>query len=290
MPSKSLKAQWIRFPYKEPANGLAGHALDKAWERLHRGDREPWPDAKRVAALNTKFRAARELVAPPLADAELAGRLIEAWRAFHRGDFGEAWRAGNELGALGAVVACKAAGVYVTYLEERKPRAEALLGEAVELAARAAAAAPGLANAHYMHAFVLGRLSQRLSVLKALAAGHAGRVRASLERALELEPKHADAHIALGLYHAEIVGKVGGLAAKLTYGASGEAAVRHFKEAIRLFPESAIAHMEYANGLLAIYGDARRDEATRLYERAGGFEPLDAMERLDVEQARAELA
>jgi len=289
MAPKSLKAQWIQFPYKEQAAGLAGHALDKAWERLHRGDREPWPDARRVAALGARFRAARELVAPQLADDELAGRLVEAWRAFHRGDFGTAWRAGNELGALGAVAACKAVGVYVTYLEQRPPRALALLEEAVELARRAAAAAPGLANAHYMHAFVLGRLSQRLSVLKALAAGHAGRVRTSLERALELEPKHADAHIALGLYHAEIVGKVGGLAARLTYGASGEAAVRHFKEAIRLNPESAIAHVEYGNGLLAIRGAAGRDEAARLYERAGRFAPLDAMERLDVERARAGL-
>jgi len=289
MAAKSPKGQWIQFPYKMEPAGLAGRALEKAWERLHRGDREPWPDAARVAAVHAHSAAARKLLAAPLEDGALAARLVEAWRAFHRGDFGAAWSAGQELGALGAVVAGKAAGVYVTYLEERKPRAEALLAEAVQLTARAAAAAPGLANAHYVHAFVLGRLSQRISVLKALAAGHATRVRASLERALALEPRHADAHIALGLYHAEIVGKVGALAARLTYGATGEAAIRHFKEAIRLFPQSAIAHMEYANGLLALYGDARRDEAVRLYERAGAFEPLDAMERLDVEQARAEL-
>jgi tetratricopeptide (TPR) repeat protein len=289
MAAKPLKAHWIQFPYKEQAGACAGRALEHGWERLHRGDREPWPDARRVAAVHGRDAAARALVAAPASDAALAARLVEAWRAFHQGNFGEAWRAGNELGALGAVVACKAAGVYVTYLEDKKPRAEALLTEAVALAARAALAAPGLANAHYVHAFVLGRLSQRISVVKALAAGHATRVRASLERALKLEPRHADAHIALGLYHAEIVGKVGALAARLTYGASGEAAVRHFKEAIRLFPESAIAHMEYGNGLLAVYGDARRAEAVRLYERAASFEALDAMERLDVEQARAEL-
>jgi tetratricopeptide (TPR) repeat protein len=289
MASKPLQAQWIQFPYKAPAAGLAGRALQKSWQRLHRGDREPWPDARRVAAVHGGNAAAGGLLAAPAADAALAASLVDAWRAFHQGDFGAAWRAGRELGVLGAVVAGKAAGVYVSYLEDRKPRAEALLAEAVELAARAAAAAPGLANAHYVHAFVLGRLSQRISVVKALAAGHASRVRASLERALTLEPGHADAHIALGLYHAEIVGKVGALAARLTYGASGEAAVRHFKEAIRLFPESAIAHMEYGNGLLALYGDARHDEAVRLYERAASFEPLDAMERLDVEQARAEL-
>ena len=289
MASKPLKAQWIQFPFSVPAAATGARALEKSWQRLHRGDREPWPDAARVAGLHRAHPAARALLAAPATDAALAGRLVEAWRAFHAGEFAAAWREGNELGALGAVVACKAAGVYVSYLEDRKPRAEALLAEAVALAARAAEAAPGLANAHYVHAFVLGRLSQRISVVKAHAAGHAGRVRASLERALELEPRHADAHIALGLYHAEIVAKVGALAARLTYGASGESAVRHFREAVRLFPESAIAHMEYGNGLMALYGDKRRDEAVRLYERAASFEPLDAMERLDVEQARAEL-
>jgi tetratricopeptide (TPR) repeat protein len=273
MASKSLKSQWTRFPYPEPAYAHAGRALEKDWARLHHGDREPWPDAKRVAAVHAKHPNARALVAPPLADAELAARLADAWRAFHRGDFGEAFALGRALGVLGAVVVAKAAGVYATYLEDRKARAEQLLGEAVEIASRAATAAPSLANAHYMH-----------------AAGHATRIRAGLERALELEPKHADAHIGLGVYHAEIVAKVGAFAARLTYGATGEAAVRHFKEALRLFPESAIAHIEYANGLLAVYGDARHAEAVRLYERAASFEPRDAMERLDVEQARAELA
>ncbi|MBS0395356.1 MAG: hypothetical protein JSR54_12060, partial [Proteobacteria bacterium] len=249
-------------------------ALEKAWDRLHRGDREPFPDARRVAAIQP-------------GEAALAPALAGAWRAFHAGDFERAFREGRTLGPLGAVAACKAAGVYVTYLETRAARAEAILTEAVELAAQAAVAAPALANAHYMHAFVLGRLSQRLSVLKALAAGHASAVRASLERALALEPRHADAHIALGLFHAEVVGKVGAFAARLTYGASAEAAVRHFKEALRLFPGSAIGCLEYGNGLVALYGEARRAEASALYERAGRVEPLDAMERLDVERARA---
>jgi tetratricopeptide (TPR) repeat protein len=222
-------------------------------------------------------------------DPDLAARLAEAWRAYHRGDFEAAWRDGQELGVLGASVAGKAAGVYATYLEDSPARAQALLEQAVALTARAAAAAPDVANAHYFHAFVLGRLSQRLSILKALAAGHATRVRDSLERVLELEPRHADAHIALGLFHAEVVGKVGALAARLTYRASAAEAVKHFKEAVRLCPDSAIAHMEYANGLLALEGGAREAEARRLYERAAALEPRDAMERLDAEQARAEL-
>jgi hypothetical protein len=36
-------------------------------------------------------------------------------------------------------------------------------------------------------------------------------------------------------------------------------------------------------------GDSRLREATRLYQQAAALEPLDAMERLDVELARTEL-
>ena len=93
MPAKPLKAQWIQFPYTGQGAALTGRGLEKSWDRLHRGDREPWPDAKRVAHAHGRGPAARALLAAPLTDAALAGRLVEAWRAFHQGDFGEASRA-----------------------------------------------------------------------------------------------------------------------------------------------------------------------------------------------------
>jgi hypothetical protein len=44
-----------------------------------------------------------------------------------------------------------------------------------------------------------------------------------------------------------------------------------------------------ANGLVMIHGKKAVEEATRLYARAADIEPRDAMERLDVEAARAEI-
>jgi tetratricopeptide (TPR) repeat protein len=278
---------WSRFPYKAVDYAYGGVALERAWPRLHKGDCEPWPDAQRVAALLRKHPAARPQGAAARDEATLAGELQDAWRAFHRGDFEAAWKAGAALGALGASAAVKAASVYAVYLEDKKPRAEQLLLAAVELAAAATRAAPGDANAHYFHAFALGRYSQRISVLAALAAGHATTIRRSLDRALELQPKHADAHLALGVYHAEIVGKVGALPARLSYGATARAAVEHFERAAQLNPESPVTHMEFANGLLTLYGESRHADAVRLYERAAACRPRDAMERLDAEQARA---
>jgi tetratricopeptide (TPR) repeat protein len=76
---------------------------------------------------------------------------------------------------------------------------------------------------------------------------------------------------------------------KLTYGASKDAAVEHFQKALKLNPESAIARIEYANGLVLLFGKDRMKEAETLYAEAATQKPADAMERLDVEAAKAEL-
>lgn len=250
------------FPYDQKPYVYDGDALRQAWDRLHAGDREPFPD-----------------------DA----KLQQAWRAFHRGDFAEAIAQGSKLGPRGATVANKAAAVAATYLEEDDRRALKLLDDAAKRAEEATKKLPGDANAWYMQAFVLGRYAQRISIVKALAEGIGGKVRQALDRALELEPKHADAHIALGLYHAEIIDKVGAFAGRLTYGADAAKSERHFEQALKLNPLSAIAHMEYANGLLMLHGDGRRKRAVELYRKAAAMKPADAMEKLDVEQAKAEL-
>lgn len=255
-------AKSLAFPYDQKAYTYDGDALQKAWARLHAGDREPFP-------ANAK--------------------LQQAWRAYHRGDFAEAIAQGAKLGTEGATVANKAAAVAATYLEEDDRRALKLLDEAAKRAEEATKKAPDYANAWYMQAFVLGRYAQRISIVKALAEGIGGKVRKALERALELEPAHADAHIALGLYHAEIIDKVGALAGRLTYGADAAKSEKHFEQALKLNPASSIAHMEYANGLLMLHGDERKKKAVELYRKAAAMKPADAMERLDVEQAKAEL-
>ena len=76
---------------------------------------------------------------------------------------------------------------------------------------------------------------------------------------------------------------------RLTYGASRKASLKHFETALELNPDSAIAHIEYANGLVMLFGKAKMAQAIGLYEDAVACTPADAMERLDVELARSEL-
>jgi len=106
--------------------------------------------------------------------------------------------------------------------------------------------------------------------------------------ALKLQPKHADAHAAMGSYHAEIIAKVGSLVGGLTYGANKDKSLDHYQTALKLNPESAIARIEYANGMVMLVGKSKMKDAEKLYAEAAACTPADAMERLDVELAKEE--
>jgi hypothetical protein len=279
------KTRWRPFPYDGAAYEFAGAALRKSWPRLHQGDRESFPDQ----AYLKKLIAAHRGLAPAMPIDAAASALQDAWRAYHKGAFGEAMEAGLALGPLGYDVANKACNIYATYLETDDQSRLALFQQVIRRAEGLQSCAPSLSNAWYFHGQALGRYSQAISVAEALAEGLAGKVRHSLERAIALDPQHADARIALGAYHAEIIAKVGSMIGSLTYGASKEAGVENFEAALRLNPHSAIARIEYANALVMMFGRERMRQATRLYEEAAASVPADAMERLDAELAKAEI-
>jgi tetratricopeptide (TPR) repeat protein len=257
-----MATKWAKFPHAGKAYAYDAAALKKAWARLHKGDCEPFPK-----------------------DAD----VLAAWRHFHAGEFGQAVEAGTGAGGPGINAAVKAQVVYANYLEKSDKAKLALLEEAVGMAEERRAAAAKDPNAHYMYAFALGRYSQGISVAKALTQGYGGKIKDALLAALKLEPRHADANTAYGAYQAEVIDKVGGIVAGVTYGAKKDSAVEHYEKARKLFPESPIAHIEYGNGLLMLFGKARIADATKLYEKAASLTPMDAMERLDVELAKSEL-
>ncbi len=276
--------EWKPFPHDAAGYTYEGAVLKRAWPELHRGDCEPFPDAafvKQAFARHPRLKGSLDVD-------KAAAAQPTAWRAYHRGDFAAAVEEGTALGPIGANAANKAANIYATYLETDGGRKREILLKSAERAEELQAAAPDFVNAFYFHAQALGRYSQEISIIKALAQGIGGRVKASLDKALKLEPNHADAHIALGAYHAEIVSKVGGMLASLTYGASKEEAMKHFALARKLLPDSAIARIEQANGLAMLFGKSKLAEAEKLYEEAARCKPADAMQKLDAEQARGE--
>jgi len=275
---------WAVFPHPSDDFRYPGAALKKHWERLHEGDREPFPDPSWVKALDRDYA-----ILDGADPGQVAAELADAWRDYHAGDFEQAWQRGTALGVIGTYVANKANGIHAVYLETDEKRRLQRFEAIADAAAAAAEAMPGHANSHYFRAFALGRYSQGISVAKALKQGMGGKIRKSLEEALALEPEHADAHTAMGLYHAEVIDKVGSMLGALTYGANREEAEAHFQAALAAAPHSAITRIEAANGLLMLHGDDAYDQASDLYVEASEMEPADAMERLDVELALSEL-
>ena len=284
------KTEWAAFPYSDGGFDYAGGALKKHWSRLHLGDKEPYPGAQYLAKLCKADGALVDSIPHFDGDyAALSERALEAWRHYHRGNFQQAAQLRSSLGLVGYAVANKATAIYANYLEQARATKLKLFQEVAARAEEARAALPEHVNSHYLYAYALGRYSQALSVLEALAQGIGGKIKDALDRTLRLEPEHAEAHTAMGTYHAEIVDKVGAMLGALTYGASKDEAVRHYRKALELHPDSAIARIEFANGLMMMYGKSRLDEATKLYVEASKLEPSDAMERLDIELAKSRL-
>lgn len=253
---------WAKFPHADKKFHYTPASLRKSWDRLHRGDAEAFPKNDAV---------------------------VDAWIAFHAGEFQAAAELGATAGGDGVNVANKAQAIYANYLEGSDKKKLELFEEVAARAERLQRDQPKNANAYYWQAYSLGRYAQGISIAKALAQGIGGKVKTALETAIKLSPKHADAHIALGAYHAEVIDKVGAMIGGLTYGAKKDAAMKNYQTALKLNPDSAIARIEYANGLVMLEGNKALKQAERLYAEAAACEPIDAMEKLDVEQAKAEI-
>ena len=224
---------WTAFPYPDQAYVFDAAGWRCAWEQLHLGDAEPFP--KKPA-------------------------LVDAWIAFHAGDFERARKLGLAVGVDGYSVAHKASCIYATYLEPNEKKRLALFEEVAERCERQQAEQPDNPAGFFWQAYAIGRYAQRISIVKALAHGLAPKVRAGLEKAIRLAPMHADAHIALGAYHAEIIGSVGALIAGLTYGARKDDCYKCLPARdSQLDPGSAIGRIEYANALVL----AGREEENR---------------------------
>jgi len=273
-------------PHKSKSDyHYAGEALHRNWQRLHQGDLEPWPDAALIGRQTKRYPAFGAQVEAHGGASGFATALQEAWRNFHAGDFPAAIEQGSALGALGAVVANKAAAVDSLYSSARESALLQTLDTAVQRGEAAAKLLPEHANVHYTLALALGRYSQRITILRALAEGLAGCVRTHLERAVALQPHHAEARVALGLYQAELIDKLGSLAAALTYGASRDRAIEQFQLALKYAPASPIIHMEYTNGLRLLDAAKHRAQVAELYGQAAACTPMDAMEKLDADRA-----
>jgi hypothetical protein len=259
---KAEKPVWAPI---DPAGrfNLTAAQVTALWPRLHQSDLEPLP-----------------------ADTD----VLAAWVDFHRGDFQLAAEAGRAMGTAGATVANKAVCVYAQYVEPEEAVRQKLLWQAAQDAAHHVEVDPHNANAHFLHALALARYSQGIRVAQALAMGVGHSVQEALANALRLQPAHASAHIALGVFHADVIDKVGPLIGRMTYGVNRETSLRMLEDGVRLAPTSPIGLLEYAKALASLDGESSLEEAHHWCSQATTMQPFDAKEWLEVQRARTVLA
>lgn len=285
--------RWYAAPTEVQAGlDFSGDRLRAAWPALHAGDQEPYPDAARVRtrladnpALAASLPAARRQDA-----AGLAADLQDAWRAYHRGDYEQAWRLAEPLGLLGLYPASRARAIHTTYLVPEAERTERYRTQMRDLEQTLSEVELDDPNVYFEQAYVMGRYSQGISIPTALAQGMGRRVRDMLRKTLDLAPRHPEALTTFGAYHAEIVSQVGGFLARVTYGARAGEAIESYQQAIEIAPQLIIGYVEYADGLLKLDREAHTQQALRLLRTATTLPAEDATERLDRQRAQRMLS
>ncbi len=255
-------SDWKPYPHNSQDFDYSLDQLHDHWTTLHQGDQQPWPDEQPIQVI---------------------------WQHYHAGRLGEAIDAGAAHGPNAFAPHCKAMVIYADHIEEDESIQQSIYQQAVEIAEQAVDNHPDDPNAHYLHAFALGRYAQSISIAQALRQGLAGKIGNSLKSCVEMCPEHSEAHLALGLYHAEIIDKVGKMVGKMTYGASEDKALEHLQTALQLNPDAPITQVEYGNGIYVLYGDKRIDDANEAYRIAAQSSARDAIEKLDQEFAASEV-
>ena len=218
-----------------------------------------------------------------------ADPLAAARTAYADGRFLEAAELAEAVGTSdGYALATDCVAKYGFHLAADDEK-QALFERAMQLAEEAVRLDADNPAAHMQTAHAVGRYSEGFGPMKALREGYPRQVREALERALELNPDLVGAEVSLGGWHAAVVGRAGGLVARML-GATRRKAIQHFDRGLALAPDLKEAHFEYANGLLALNPRRNREQARELLIQGIEIPPKDAFERILHQKAMDTLA
>ena len=212
-----------------------------------------------------------------LLDADATAQSIDDARSAHEdGRFLQAADLGEALGTSGGyALAAHSLALYAHYEAESDEWSE-VVERAMRMGEEAVRAAPASPEAHCHLAHAVARYAQRVSTLTVLRKNLAGKIRDSLEAALEIDPDHAMAHLMLGIWHTDVA--AAGFLARRIYGANREDAVHHYERALELAPESKVLLYEYGVSLPGLDEERGAQRAREMLEKALGLPVRDRHE------------
>ena len=238
----------------------------------------------------------RRLKAVALCGALLAGigarsddGLAAAEEAYAEGRFLESAELAEALGtsdghALAAM--CLALQAQYVATEDDKPD---LVARALTLADEAIRLDPDNADAYLQSARAIGLHAGIIGNLRAVRQGIAGKTHDLVLAALERAPDHADAHLGLAGWHADIV--AAGFIARAMFKEANKAdAVKHYERALELGGDSKLVRLEYARRLPKLDRKGGRERAHALLSEAAAFAVGDFYDGLVHEDVLRDLA
>lgn len=272
----------VDSPYQYDKSSMAS-----AWPQIHAIDQEPLPTVAGLKQLLKGTDLALESASPRFGQDfdGLADALLDAWVDFHNGDFQSAYQKGMGCGLVGYYVAMLALNTYATYLAPTSEQAGLLL-QAAETSQKAADAFPRAINFQYAYALNIGRYSEAVSITKAISSGAAVSFKKSLETCLKLKPDHIPSLLAQGALFAQVIGAIGELPAKLSFGATRKKVFSIYENALKIANPPPVIFVEYAKSI-QLLDKKNQGMVERLLKEALDAPVLDPLDAFDQQEAVA---
>ncbi|MCY4313011.1 MAG: hypothetical protein OXD44_04825 [Gammaproteobacteria bacterium] len=196
-----------------------------------------------------------------------AASLEEAGTAYAEGRYLEAAQIAEKIGgASGFALAANSLNTHALYYAEKEEQS-GLFRHAMDLAERAVEIDPKSLRGHFELVRAMGKYAQGIGRIKAMSEKYAEQIREHLEIALSLDDNSADAHLALGSWHAGLIEVMGSFLAGVLFGANRKDAFFHIERALELDPDGIDTHYGSANGYLALGKRKYRKKAEGLLLR-----------------------
>lgn len=200
-----------------------------------------------------------------------AATLQEAEIAYAEGRYLDAAQIAEKAGGAGGFAfAASSLNVHALYYADRRKRSE-LYQRAMGYAEKAIEIDSKSFIGHFELARAMGEYARGIGRVRAMNEKVVERIRQHLEIAISLNDNYADAHHALGRWHAGLIEAMGSFLGRSLFGAKKKNAIFHLERALELDPEGIEIHHGSAIGFLALGKRKYRKKAEFLLSRISAF-------------------